>query len=89
MPLTYQNQFGRHGNNSSKFKIYQAKNIDTNIKDDKLLFTGSSSIYREKIGTAIAEEVISGEAVNIQVCSGNLVEDNGNRFSSHTTIMVS
>lgn len=64
-------------------KKYQAKNIDKKLKGDKLVFTGSGSVYKKKIGTPTAEEVISGDSVNIPVCSGNQVEDNGNQFSSH------
>eukprot|EP00105_Crassostrea_gigas_P021833 XP_011441123.1 PREDICTED: protein IMPACT homolog [Crassostrea gigas] len=64
-------------------------NIDTKLKGNKLIFTGGVSVYKEKIGTPTAEEVISGKSVNIPVCSGNQVEDNGNRFSSHAITVES
>ena len=54
-------------------KKYKTKKIDTKLKGNKLVFTGSGSVYKEKIGTPTAEEVISGDSVNIPVCSGNQV----------------
>uniref|UniRef100_K1QI45 IMPACT-like protein n=1 Tax=Magallana gigas TaxID=29159 RepID=K1QI45_MAGGI len=62
-------------------KKYKTKKIDTKLKGNKLVFTGSGSVCKETIGTG--EEVIAGDSVNIPVCSDNQVEDNGNRFSSH------
>lgn len=41
---------------------YQANNIDTNLKGEKLIFTGSGSFSWEKVGTPTVEEVISGES---------------------------
>lgn len=41
-------------------KNYQAKNIDSKMKGDKLVSTGSGSVYSEKIGNPTAEEVFSG-----------------------------
>lgn len=41
------------------------------MKGDKFVFIGSGSVYKEKIGIFIVEEVILGDFVNILVCLGN------------------
>ena len=65
---------------------YAERNIDTRIKGDKLVFTKSNSVYRDKLGPRpTADEVISGEEVKTVFSAGNSVEDNGNRFTGHAT----
>ena len=36
-----------------------------------------------------ADELISSDAVNTEVCTGNQIEDNSNRFSTHAVTVVS
>lgn len=56
------------------------------MKGDKLVFTKSNSVYRDKLGPRpTADEVISGEEVKTVFSAGNSVEDNGNRFTGHAT----
>ncbi|XP_062588471.1 protein IMPACT homolog [Saccostrea cucullata] len=65
---------------------YAERNIETKMKGDKLIFTQSNSIYREKVGSLpTADEVISSDAVKITVNPGKSIEDNGNRFMAHST----
>ena len=67
-------------------KNYSAKNIETKIKGDKLVFTKSGNIYRDKLGQRLtADEVISGDEIKTTVSSGKQIEDNGNRFTAHAT----
>lgn len=71
-------------------KKYSAKNVETKIKGDKLIFTKSGNVYRDKTGTRpTAEEVISGDQVKITVNKGKHIEDNQNRFESHATAVNS
>lgn len=71
-------------------KKYSAKNVETKIKGDKLIFTKSGNVYRDKTGTRpTAEEVISGDQVRITVNKGKHIEDNQNRFESHATAVNS
>ena len=71
-------------------KKYSEKNIATKLRGDKLVFTGSGNIYRDKMGAIpTADEIISSDAVNTEVCTGNQIEDNGNRFSSHAVTVDS
>ena len=66
------------------------KNIATKLRGDKLVFTGSGNIYRDKMGTIpTADEIILSDAVNTEVCTGNQIEDNGNRISSHAVTVDS
>jgi hypothetical protein len=59
-------------------------NIETKIKGDKLVFAQNNSVYREKVGCLpTAGEVITKDAVNID--AGRSIEDNGNRFTGHST----
>ena len=52
-------------------KNYSAKNIETIIKGDKLVFTKSGNIYRDKLDQRpTADEVISGEKIKTTVSSG-------------------
>lgn len=61
---------------------YAAKNVDTKIKGDKLVFTRSGNIYRDKLGQRpSADEVISGEEIKNPITADKQIEDNGNRFS--------
>lgn len=62
---------------------YQAKQIDTKLKGDKVVFTCVGRIYREKIGAL--QKIILGETFSIPVCSSNQVENYEIRFSSHAT----
>lgn len=65
---------------------YAAKNVDTKIKGDKLVFTKSGNIYRDKLGQRpSADEVISGEEIKSPISAGKQIEDNGNRFTAHAT----
>lgn len=67
-------------------KKFSAKNVETKLKGDKLIFTKSGNVYRDKTGTRpTAEEVISGYQVKITVNKGKHIEDNQNRFESHAT----
>lgn len=69
---------------------YAERNIDTRIKGDRLVFTQSNSVYRDKLGPRpTADEVITGEEVKTVFSTGNCVEDNGNRFTGHATSAVS
>ena len=61
------------------------KNIDTKMKGDKLIFTQSNSVNRNKIGSRpTAEEIITTDVVKAAVHSGKSIEDNGNRFIGHS-----
>ena len=61
------------------------KNIDTKMKGDKLIFTQSNSVYRNKIGSRpTAEEILTTDVVKAAVHSGKSIEDNGNRFIGHS-----
>ena len=54
------------------------------MKGDKLIFTQSNSVYRNKIGSRpTAEEIITTDVVKAAVHSGKSIEDNGNRFIGH------
>ncbi|XP_062572364.1 protein IMPACT homolog [Saccostrea cucullata] len=65
---------------------YAERNIETKMKGDRLIFTQSNSIYREKVGSLpTADEVISSDVVKITVNPGKSIEDNGNRFMAHST----
>uniref|UniRef100_K1PPU6 Uncharacterized protein n=1 Tax=Magallana gigas TaxID=29159 RepID=K1PPU6_MAGGI len=56
------------------------------LKGDKLIFTKSGNIYRDKVGPLpAADEVISNEPVKMSISIGNTVEDNGNRFASYVS----
>ncbi|XP_062589274.1 uncharacterized protein LOC134250924 [Saccostrea cucullata] len=56
------------------------------IQSQKLIFTQSKTVYREKIGSRpMADEIISGEEVKIAISTGKTTEDNGNRFAAHAT----
>ena len=58
---------------------------DTKMKGDKLIFTQSNSVYRNKIGSRpTAEEIITTDVVKAAVHSGKSIEDNGNRFIGHS-----
>lgn len=71
-------------------KTYADKNIDTRLKENKLVFTKSGNAYRGKLGTRhTAYEVISGDTVKLTVSAGNQIEDNGNLFASHATTLDS
>ena len=64
---------------------YTERSIETKIKGDKLVFTQSNSVYREKVGSLpTADEVITSDTVNIDVGVGKAIEDNGNRFVGHS-----
>ena len=44
-------------------KKYSEKNIATKLRGDKLVFTGSGNIYRDKMGAIpTADEIISSDA---------------------------
>lgn len=63
LPVTNRNKFKKRVRNSEKIQMkYQANNIDTNLKGEKLIFTGSGSFSWEKVGTPTVEEIISGES---------------------------
>lgn len=63
LPVTNRNKFKKRVRNSEKIQMkYQANNIDTNLKGEKLIFTGSGSFSWEKVWTPTVEEVISGES---------------------------
>ncbi|XP_061185252.1 protein IMPACT homolog [Saccostrea echinata] len=65
---------------------YAERNIETKMKGDKLIFTQSNSIYREKVGSLpTADEVITSDAVKITVNPGKSIEDKGNLFMAHST----
>ncbi|XP_062621835.1 protein IMPACT homolog [Saccostrea cucullata] len=67
-------------------KKYADRNIETVLKGQKLIFTQSKTVYREKIGSRpMADEIISGEEVKIAISTGKTTEDNGNRFAAHAT----
>ncbi|XP_061178529.1 protein IMPACT homolog [Saccostrea echinata] len=67
-------------------KQYADRNIETVLKGQKLIFTQSKSVYRDKIGSRpMADEIISGEEVKIAISTGKTTEDNGNRFAAHST----
>ena len=56
------------------------------MKGDKLVFTQSNSVYRDKVGSRpTADEVISPDQVKVSITSGKSIEDNGNRFLAHST----
>ena len=55
------------------------------MKGDKLIFTQSNSVYRNKVGSRpTAEEIITTDEVKTAVHSGKSIEDNGNRFIGHS-----
>ncbi|XP_061180836.1 uncharacterized protein LOC133189495 [Saccostrea echinata] len=65
---------------------YCVKTQKTVLKGQKLIFTQSKSVYRDKIGSRpMADEIISGEEVKIAISTGKTTEDNGNRFAAHST----
>ncbi|XP_061188667.1 protein IMPACT homolog [Saccostrea echinata] len=67
-------------------KQYADRNIETVLKGQKLIFTQSKSVYRDKIGSRpMADEIISGEEVKIAISTRKTTEDNGNRFVAHST----
>ncbi|XP_062577782.1 protein IMPACT homolog [Saccostrea cucullata] len=67
-------------------KKYAERSIESKIKGDKLVFTQSNSVYREKVGPLpTADEVITDDVVNTAVSTGKSIEDNGNRFIAHAT----
>nr|XP_034331360.1 uncharacterized protein LOC105331972 [Crassostrea gigas] len=71
-------------------KQYADRDIETKIKGDKLIFTQSNSIYRDKVGSRpTADEVITCDDVTKEVFSGKSMEDNGNKFVSHSTAVDS
>lgn len=58
-------------------KSYAAKNNDTRLKGDKLIFTKSGNVNRDKMGTrSMADEVISGDTVKLSVSVGSQIENN-------------
>ena len=66
------------------------RNIEIRIKGDKLVFTQSNSVYRDKLGSRpTADEVINGDEVKTVISTGKSVADNGNRFIGHATKAVS
>ena len=69
---------------------YADWNIKTRIKGDKLVFTQSSSVYREKLGSRpIADEVINGDELKTVISTGKSVKENGNRFIEQTITAIS
>ena len=67
---------------------YSDRNIETRIKGDKLVFTQSNSVYRDKLGSRpTADEVINGDEVKTVISTGKSVKDNGNRFIGHATYL--
>ncbi|XP_061194046.1 protein IMPACT homolog [Saccostrea echinata] len=67
-------------------KQYEDRNIETVLKGQKLIFTQSKSVFRDKIGSRpMADEIISGEEVKIAISTGKTTEDNGNRFAARST----
>ncbi|XP_055999688.1 uncharacterized protein LOC130047930 [Ostrea edulis] len=67
-------------------KKYSERQIETKVKGDKLVFTQSNSVYRDKVGSRpTADEVITPDEVNVSITSGKSIEDNGNRFLAHST----
>lgn len=71
-------------------KQYTDRNIETKIKGDKLIFTQSNSIYRDKVGARpTADEVITCDDVTKEVFPGKSMEDNGNRFIAHSSAVDS
>lgn len=61
------------------------------LKGDKLIFTKSGNIYRDKVGRPLpaADEVISNEPIKMSISIGNTFEDNGNRFASYASTTYS
>jgi putative IMPACT (imprinted ancient) family translation regulator len=56
------------------------------VEGDKLFFTQSNSVYRDKVGSRPkADEVITSDQVKVSITSGKSIEDNGNRFLAHST----
>ena len=65
---------------------YADRNIETRIKGDKLVFTQSNSVYRDKLGSRpTADEIIKGDEVKTVISTGKSVEDN----AGHATTAVS
>ncbi|XP_078320128.1 protein IMPACT-B-like [Crassostrea virginica] len=65
---------------------YADRNIETHIKGDKLVFTQSNSVYRDKLGSRpTADEIIKGDEVKTVISTGKSVEDN----AGHATTAVS
>nr|XP_034322644.1 protein IMPACT homolog [Crassostrea gigas] len=65
---------------------YAAKNVDTKIKGDKLVFTKSGNIYRDKLGQRLsADEVISGEEIKSPISAVSSASHNvfAYRFKSN------
>ncbi|XP_078320130.1 uncharacterized protein LOC111114097 [Crassostrea virginica] len=60
---------------------YADRNIETRIKGDKLVFTHSNSVYRDKLGSRpTADKIIKGDEVKTVISTGKSVEDNRNRY---------
>ena len=58
---------------------YSEKNVAIKLRGGKLVFTGSGNIDRDKMGAIpTADEIISSDALNTDVCTGNQIEHNGN-----------
>ena len=54
------------------------------------MFTQSSSVYREKLGSRpIADEVINGDELKTVISTGKSVKENGNRFIEQTITAIS
>lgn len=50
---------------------YTDRNIETKLKGDKLVFTKSGNIYRDKVGPlSAADKVISNEPVKMSISTG-------------------
>ena len=65
---------------------YADRNIKTRIKGDKLVFTQSNSVYRDKLGSRpTADEIIKGDEVKTVISTGKSVEDN----AGHATTAIS
>ncbi|XP_048743265.2 protein IMPACT homolog [Ostrea edulis] len=67
-------------------KKYSERQIETKVKGDKLVFTQSNSVYRDKVDSRrIGDEVITPYEVNVSISSGKSIKDNRNRFLAHST----
>lgn len=65
---------------------YAAKNKNAKFKEEKLVFTKSGNIYRNKLGQRIsADDVTTGEEIKSPITAGKRIEDVGYRFTAHAT----